>query len=670
MKLKIGLLAVVLILSLQKAQSQLPYQQVLAKYKDFLIAQDTTSTDSIKLWVNTLQEDGTWKAVDYKDKNSSSWKTTEHLDRIVKISIAYHKKGNAFYLQKSVLDVILKSSKHWLNYNYKNSNWWYNDIGVPQFWRDILTLNMDLFKETERNKALKVLGQYNIRANFTGANLTWSADLALHYGLLTQNDSLINKGSNLLANEIKISNGEGIRQDFSYHQHGAGLQTHHYGASFLKENIRLAYELQNSPWAFPSPKIDILKNFLVNGWQWMGRGIYISPATVDRAISRKRVLKQDISKLLPYLIKLYPAGKADGLEQMLKSQANGLPAQTGFRYFPFSDFGAYQHNNFSFFLKTISTRTEITEQLNGENQKGTFLNLGNTYFIKNGKEYTDLMPLWDWNKLPGTTNFRGAKTINRSNFVGGLAAGSSGLTVMDFETVGEKSKLAGNKFWAVHKGRVFCLIANLSLIGSPDSVFTTIDQNRLQDIVYVNSEKNLLKTNLKNAHDVKWISHHGFTYVPLTAGNSVDLNINPIDGSWSSISRSGSPNIASEKVFKLVLNHQNNSSSAYMVDGITPINQIQSLINRPDWKIISNTKSCQAITFNDGVSMLSFHQKHQLKYGKNTINVSDACLLIIDQNSIAAIDPLKKGGNLEIILNGKRIKLNLPADGTAVNYKL
>ncbi|RZL28633.1 MAG: hypothetical protein EOO96_20670, partial [Pedobacter sp.] len=106
------------------------------------------------------------------------------------------------------------------------------------------------------------------------------------------------------------------------------------------------------------------------------------------------------------------------------------------------------------------------------------------------------------------------------------------------------------------------------------------------------------------------------------------------------------------------------------VDGKTPINKIQSLINKPDWKITSNTKNCQAITFNDGVSMLSFHQKDQLKYGKNTIIVSNACLLIIDQNSIAASDPLNKGGNLEIILNGRKIELKLPADGTAVNYTL
>ncbi|RZL40410.1 MAG: chondroitin AC lyase, partial [Pedobacter sp.] len=466
-----------------------------------------------------------------------------------------------------------------------------------------------------------------------------------------------------------LSNGEGIRPDYSYHQHGARLQTHHYGAAYLSENIRLAYELQNSPWEFPAQKITILKDFLINGWQWMSRGTYISPATIDRAVSRKGFLHNDISNLLPYLIKLFPAGKADDLQQMLTVQQGRKQNLSGYKYFPFSDFGVYQHKDFSFLLKTISTKTEITEKINGENQKGNFLNLGNTYFIKNGKEYTNLMPVWDWNKLPGATNFKSAKTIARSNFVGGLSAGANGLSVMDFETLGENSALSASKFWAVHNGKVFCLIANINLTGTPDSIFTTIEQSRLQGNVLLNSEKAILTQNLSNAKNVKWINHGGFTYVPLTAAD-IDLNINLINGSWSNISKSGSPNVITEKVFKLVLNHQNNSAAAYMVDGVTPINQIQQMLAKPYWQIEQNTKNIQAITFNDGVTMISFHQEGELKFGKNNISTNGACLLIVNKTTIYASDPLKKGGNLTIILNGKKIEMELPADGTAINKNI
>ncbi|RZL47797.1 MAG: chondroitin AC lyase, partial [Pedobacter sp.] len=220
MRLKFGLFLVILTLGIRAAQSQLPYQPVIEKYKSFLIAQDTTSTDSIKLWTSTLQADGAWADLNYKDQNSSSWKTTEHLNRLVKISIAYHKTTSAFYKNKQMWEVIVNATNHWLSKNYKNSNWWYNEIGVPQFWRDILTLNADFFAGNERKKALEILAHYNLKPNFTGANLTWSADLAMHYGLFTKNDSLINKASKLIANEIKLSNGEGIRPDYSYHQHG------------------------------------------------------------------------------------------------------------------------------------------------------------------------------------------------------------------------------------------------------------------------------------------------------------------------------------------------------------------------------------------------------------------------------------------------------------------
>jgi chondroitin AC lyase len=668
-RLRVVSFLVMIILCASTAQSQLPYQQVIGKYKEFLIAQDTTSLDSIKVWINTLNDNGQWTSIDYKDRNTSSWMTTVHLDRIVKISIAYQNRKGALYHNRLAKSALLKATNHWIDLGYKNSNWWYNEIGVPQFWRDILTLNAELWKEGQYKKALSVLGQYKLKHIYTGANLTWSADLALHYGLLTKNDSLINKASKLIADEIKRSNGEGIRADYSYHQHGARLQTHHYGAAFLKENIRLAYELQGSPWEFPPQKIDILKDFLVQGWQWMARGTYITPATIDRAVSRKNFLNQDLTKLLPYLIKMYPEGKDDGLKAMLKVQQGGEQHLNGFKYFPYSDFGALQQKNFSFFLKTISTHTEITERINGENQKGTFLNLGNTYLIRNGREYTNLMPFWDWSKLPGTTNFRSAKSINRLSFVGGLSAGASGLSVMDCETTSDNSRLTASKFWAVHNGKIYCLIADINLTGSQDSLYTTLEQSRLQGNVIVNSKDNVLRSDLKHAKNIKWVNHNGFTYIPLT-GADVSLDMGKVNGSWAELSKSGSSDISSEKVFKLVLNHQNITSAAYLVDGISPVDQIQKLLDKPDWRVLKNTKFCQAITFNDGITMISFHQKDQITFGKNSISVSGAALLILDQTTIYASDPLKKGGSLEIELNGNKISVSLPNDGAAVKHTL
>jgi chondroitin AC lyase len=438
MKINSGCLVVVMALSSFFAQGQLPYKEVINNYKSFLIAQDTTPIDSVKHWCSSLKSNGEWASVDYLDKNSSSWKTSEHLNRVVKLSITYHRPSSIFYHDASVWGKIILATNHWVEKKYVNSNWWYNEIGIPQFWRDIITLNFEKFDKLELSNALALLAQHKLKATFTGANLVWSADLAMHYGIFTSDEGLVTKASKLIIDEVKISKNEGIRPDFSFHQHGARLQTHHYGASFLKDNIRLAYELKNTPWSFPESKIIILKDFLVEGWQWMERGIYLTPATLDRSVSRRGFLVQDLSPLLPYFIKLFPKGTVKDLETMLAVQQGATPSLSGFKYFPYADFATLQDKKFSFFLKTISSRTEVTERINGENQKGTFLNLGNTYFIRNGKEYFDLMPVWDWGKLPGTTNFKSAKTIKRLPFVGGVYAGTSGLAVMDFETESEK----------------------------------------------------------------------------------------------------------------------------------------------------------------------------------------------------------------------------------------
>jgi|ADGO01.1.fsa_nt_gi Polysaccharide lyase family 8, super-sandwich domain. len=91
-----------------------------------------------------------------------------------------------------------------------------------------------------------------------------------------------------------------------------------------------------------------------------------------------------------------------------------------------------------FFLKTISSRTLPTESINNENLKGRLLHSGDAYLVRDGKEYYDLMPVWDWNLLPGVTVFPGAAAAARLPWVGGVSNGMSGAAVMDYQLTDEK----------------------------------------------------------------------------------------------------------------------------------------------------------------------------------------------------------------------------------------
>jgi chondroitin AC lyase len=497
--------------------------------------------------------------------------------------------------------------------------------------------------------------------------LVWSADLAIHYGALTADEALIKKASILIADEIKITTGDGIQPDFSYHQHSARLQTYHYGSSFVKDNIRLAWQLKGTSWQFPPQKIAILTNFILEGWQWMSRGENTVPGTLDRSVSRKDYLKSaDLKIFLPYLINLVPT-KSASLSAILKAQITNGTSIKGFRFYPYSDFTAYQQQDFSYFLKTISSRTEITEQINGENTKGNFLNFGDSYFIKKGTDYYNLMPMWDWSHLPGITNFIGAKNIDRQIFNGGVSNGSFGFSATHLKSSNEKIVMTTNKFWANYKNAMVCLISDLELNADTGTIFTTLNQARWESKVTINTLGNVIDQGNHHLTNVKWIFHAGFAYYPL-AENKINLFLGNRSGAWADINASGSKKITTEKIFMPVVEHSNRANFAYAVVSVANALEAQKLNQHFNWKILSNTKICQAIIFDATVLMATFKEKGTFNLNQMNITVDQPCLVMIEKGRILAADPLQKGETLHLKINDKSYQIKLPKDGSTT-YK-
>ena len=357
---------------------------ILNRYKQYLFATLTIQKDADKL-AASLNKNGQWNDINYQDNEKAGWKPLIHLNRLRDLAFAYAKPQSKFYHQLEILQAAKSALNHWLQTRYKCPNWWHNEIGVPQQIRDVIILLQKDLSTNELQGALEIMAQYQIHDNSTGANLTWSADLGTHYALLTNNKALAQKCRDLIIEEIKITTGDGVQPDYSFHQHDKRLQMYQYGGAFLRENVRLAWELRGTSLSFPKEKINLLTDFVLQGWQWTTRGINTVPGTMDRSASRRDALhSSDIRQLIPYLIDVIPGRKNDLLS--IADHQNGRGSLVGFRYFPYSDFAAYQQPGFSFFVKTISTRTLATESINSENLKGHLLNSGDAYFIRDGNE--------------------------------------------------------------------------------------------------------------------------------------------------------------------------------------------------------------------------------------------------------------------------------------------
>lgn len=644
---------------------------ILSRYREYLSRTEAPKSDVSVNWARTLNPEGQWPDINYTDKEPAGWKISNHLVRIREMALAWTSTKSSVFHDPFIGEKINAAIDHWTAKRYQSSNWWHNEIGVPRLMRDIIILLEKDLEPKRLKQALEVMSQLIVHDDYTGGNLVWGADLGLHYGALTGDQKLINHCRNLIVKEIMISKGEGVQPDYSFHQHGKRLQMYQYGEAFVGESIRVAWQLRETPIAFPKQKIDILTDFILEGWQWMARGVNTVPGTMDRSASRKGELRSpDIRPLIPFMVELQPE-KTVALKQMEAIQ-NGKGALNGYRYYPYSDFAVYHRPDFSFFLKTISNRTYATESINKENLKGKLLHSGDSYFIRNGNEYFDLMPVWDWTKLPGVTAFKGADLVDRKAFVGSVSDSTDGFSVMDYvlKDKAGKQEISARKFWACHKDVVISLIADLKSKGISDSIYTTLDQSRWQSNVTVNKKYNVLDSGSHTLENVKWIHHSGFAYIPLQP-NSFNIQLKNVSGNWSSINASADPTQVHEKVFTPVMLHNLSSQNAagYVTALCKSPKQAEKLSKKPSWKVLRNDRDCQAVQFKDGLTMAAFYSGTKLESKKIAIQTDQPCLIMLKDDTIYASDPTHKGINTTITINDKQFSIDLPKDGFTMVLK-
>lgn len=641
---------------------------VLNRYKNFLLFTDTSFQSVNDLQV--INKDGKWPDINYENNQTGAWQVSVHLQRVRDLALAWASVKSTDYHSLRTKQTISLALADWFKHRYKSKNWWHNEIGVPQIMRDIIVLMADTLSNDERRQALEILAQYKVAG--TGANLVWSADLGLHYGALTENWALMKQCRDTILTVIKVTTDEGVQPDYSFHQHGKRLQMYHYGGAFLRDDVRIAWQLRNLSLAFPFPKINILTQFVLNGWQWMARGINTVPGTIDRAASRKNALHSaDIRNIMPFLYEIQP----DSIEAFKKLYAiqNNLDALNGYKYYPYADFTAYHQPKFSFFLKTNSTRTLLTESINRENLKGELLNSGDSYFISQGNEYFNLMPVWDWDRLPGITNFISDRKnkIKQQSFTGNVSDGRSGLAVMDYYLQKDDQSLKAHKFWATDGIVTVALIAGLKTQDLEQPAFTVLDQARWSGEVTVNRPGNILTAGTFTYKDLKWMQHRNFVYIPAYK-DSIVIKINETKGQWSSINESESGTQIADSVFMPSIIHAAGKDySGYIVAYAPAAAEAEKLFSKPSWQILQNNDSCQAVQFANGKVMASFYKPGKIRLRKGLdITVNHPCLILLKSHDVYFSDPGHTGGRLSATINNQKVEIELPADGTTVRVYL
>lgn len=669
------------------------------------IHEEIQQNTSDKKWVLALpklqseqQPNGSWKDINYTDASATNWAPGEHLVRVKTLATAFSKEGSAFFNSKSLYETIVSALRFWYEADPKSGNWWHNEIASPQTLGEILVLLQDV--ETPLPKDLRLLLIDRMKRgnpyDKTGAN---KLDIAIHYlyrACVTANKALMDSAVEQAFQPIMFTTEEGLQHDYSYQQHGPQLQISSYGLVFLIGEYRIASLLRETPYALPQSKQALLENYLVRTFIPAIRGRYIDFNTEGRGISRLNILDKTRltgkNGLLSQAVSLTSANRKC-LEAAVKRMAGEKPASFGVtplhNYFWKADYTQHIRPAYNFNVRTISVRTKRTESGNRENLLGTFLSDGSTNIQRRGGEYFNIMPVWEWDKIPGTTG-RDYTTdqpmtaewgeSGSTSFVGGVSDSLYGLTAHTMHYTDVLAK----KSWFFFDDEVVCLGAGINSKAA-ENVVTTINQCWLNGEVSLLSGGNLQTLNdasFTGAADGVWHDSIGYFF---PEAQQVQLSRQVQKGKWSLINAKSSDKEISGEVFKLWMGHgakpQNASYSYIVVPGIAAKEMKPERVK--DIQIVRNDNVVQAVHQKAlRLTQVVFYMANKLEVNDWTMEVNQPCALQLKEEKGRVVlhlsDPSQEQKTVTVSLKNRAglstsIQCQLPqgnAKGATVRYEL
>jgi len=513
-------------------------------------------SDQIQQLCDQLNTNGSWPKIEYTSQQRGDWPASAHLSYLQSLARAYQKPGQKYYRDQKLLAKFHLALNYWLANDFQCPNWWYPQIGVPMSLAPTLVLMESELSAEQLAQGIKILDRAKI--GMTGQNKVWQSGNVLMKSLLLRDASTIGKASAAIQEEMKVSLQEGIQPDGSFHQHGPQIQFGNYGLAYVGDMMKWVRILRNTPFKFDESKISILRNYLLDGQRWItwkdqmdisacGRQLFVN-AQQGKAGSLNKSFRQ-METIDPDFADVY-------------KKANQYENLTGNKHFYRSDFQIQRTPEYYFSVKMCSERVIGAESCNSENIRGYYLGDGATYLYQSGKEYENIFPYWDWKKIPGSTTHQDDMELPvltaagyriKSDFVGGVSDGKSGIAVMDYNRNG----LTAKKVWFIFDDQVVCMGAGInSDEGIP--VTTSVNQSFLngETIVKDQSEKTLPAGSSEVLKPV-WVLHDKTGYF-FPDGGSLKLETKTVTGSWNRVASMYKNEALESEIFKLWFEHGSN----------------------------------------------------------------------------------------------------------------
>jgi chondroitin AC lyase len=593
------------------------------------------------------KSDGSFPDIQYNDTALSNWDPTNHALRLLFLSRAYITPSSEFYQKKEVSEYLHRGINFWFRANLTCRNWWYNEIGVPRTMGLVFLFMENELSPTEKEGAIKVMNHSTFRQ--TGQNKVWQAGNIFLKALLINDEKLAQQARDTIASEIFQTTNEGIQPDFSFHQHGPQQQFGNYGLAYISSMAYYANVFESTKFAFSNDQIKILRNYVLDGENWVVWRGYFDVSACNRQLFKQAQFGKMLTLCVAVnLMKSADPEFSDSYDNMIirNLQPGVLPEKTGAKHFWRSDLSVFRSASNYISIRSCSPRVKGTEFTNKENKKGHYLSDGSTIILRNGDEYKDIFPIWDWNKLPGITaplvdavkaHTKGDEYRNSNPFVGGLANGNNGITTFHLA----RNKVDAHKSWFYLKGMLICLGSNIKST-SGNEIFTDVNQCLQKGkaiFAFSGGRTESFSDTILQSRALKTVWHDSIGYCFLKP-TSATLSVKTQTGNWHEIADPYSTEKITGKVFNLWINHGVNcaESNSYEYVVLPSVSQagLKEFANQPTLDVLANSRDIQAVKSKDNLLFqFVFHKQGKIQTFSATefLEAKTLGLIQVEKNS-------------------------------------
>lgn len=630
--------------------------------------------------LSRIEDDGRFSGINYADlSRTAGFPHRFHTAGLFNLAKAYKIPSSRYYQDKQLKAKLEKSLRFWAKNDFIGDNWHDNQITTPTNLVHLLLVIGDELPKDLVDQLLPIVG----RAHMNASGARPSGDRIVIAGILAK--SLLFQGKydefdqiiRIIEGELKFSTGErGMQHDYSFHHRVDRVNnTSSYGyGKYANAFGEWSYYVAGTRYKFSQEKINHLIDYYLEGvYKQMVYGVYDDVSVKNRSITQKTSFTPkgtlEIERLL-----VSTDYRKDELEEIIRlRKRESKPSASFAKFFWQTEHFVIQRPCYYTTVRMFSTRNRnMEEPYNGPGKPTHHRADGTNYLMLKGDEYHDIWPVYDWQKISGTTIVQkpalpSPTEIQKeglTDFVGAVTDGMIGAVVFDFKS--PHDPLEAKKSWFFFDQEYVCLGTDIQSKSEFD-VVTTVNQTLMRGDVKIeqNGSPQTLPRGKRSLSNVKWVHHNQIGYLfPEPA--TVTLSNQTETGRWSDITdqKNISTELVSKDVFSLWFDHgkkPRKASYAYIVVPCVSEDALRETSrNNRSIKIVSNNDSIQAVIHQkEGIVQAVFYKAGTLDIGEGkSITVDSPGLVMLKAKNgriteLTVADPSRKLNRINLWVDGQ-----------------